>query len=159
MLKKAAAQVNLDLNLLDKSRADAIMQACDEILADASWSLDQFPVDIYQTGSGTSTNMNVNEVIASRANELLGHPRRPIIPQPPANEPTGAPGGSPVLARTGATAPSVHPNDHVNMGQSSNDTVPTSIHLMALIMFSTKLDPAMELLYRSLKKKSRSSGP
>ena len=77
MLKKAAAVVNAELGVLDKKLADAIVAACDEIIADAEWSRDQFPVDVYQTGSGTSTNMNVNEVIASRANEILGgKPRR-----------------------------------------------------------------------------------
>src|SRR5579884_3920790 len=77
MLKKAAALVNADLGLLDKKLADAIAQAADEILADAPWSLNQFPVDIYQTGSGTSTNMNVNEVLASLAAERLGTPVHP----------------------------------------------------------------------------------
>src|ERR1041384_5717501 len=72
LLKKAAATVNHDLALLKPELAAAIIQAAEEILADAEWSKDQFPVDIYQTGSGTSTNMNVNEVIASRANEILG---------------------------------------------------------------------------------------
>src|SRR5215475_10871818 len=110
MLKKAAATVNRDLGLLKPELAAAIIQAADEVLADAPWSLDQFPVDVYQTGSGTSTNMNVNEVLASRANEILG----------------GAPDGNPGLSRV-AVPRVVHPNDHVNLGQSSNDTIPTSL--------------------------------
>src|ERR1019366_3414331 len=103
MLKKAAAMVNAELGVLDKKLADAIVAACDEIIAGAQWSRDQFPVDVYQTGSGTSTNMNVNEVVASRANEILGGKRGDKSP--------------------------VHPNDHANLCQSSNDVFPTAIHI------------------------------
>ena len=126
-LKKAAARTNEALGLLDKKRADAIAQTCDEI-ADGKLA-DQFPVDVYQTGSGTSTNMNLNEVIASRANEILGGQR-------------------------GARAP-VHPNDTVNMGQSSNDTIPTSLHIMALWEIKTRLRPGLETLARALRAKSQ----
>jgi fumarate hydratase class II len=129
MLKKAAARVNEELGLLEKRLADAIVRACDEILADAEWSRDQFPVDVYQTGSGTSTNMNVNEVVASRANELLGGKR-------------------------GNKSP-VHPNDHVNRGQSSNDTIPTSIQVMASVLLRDQLDPAVQILINSLEKKTK----
>jgi fumarate hydratase class II len=101
LIKRCAAEVNRDLGRLDPSLAEAIVRAASEVAA-GEWA-DQFPLDWLQTGSGTSTHMNVNEVIANRANELLGAPR-------------------------GARAP-VHPNDHVNTGQSSNDVFPTAIHL------------------------------
>ncbi len=105
LIKRAAAEVNHDLGLLDEQLANAIMQAADEILAGKL--RDQFVVDPFQAGAGTSHNMNVNEVIANRANEILGHaledPRKPI-----------------------------NPNDHVNMAQSTNDTIPTAIRLGAL---------------------------
>jgi fumarate hydratase, class II len=127
LLKKAAALTNLELGLLDKKLAKAIAQAADEIVAGKL--ADQFPVDVYQTGSGTSTNMNVNEVIASRANEILGSKR-------------------------GDKAP-VHPNDHVNMGQSSNDAIPTSMHVAALVQIKQVLRPALASLEESLSKKSR----
>ncbi|MGN6368542.1 MAG: class II fumarate hydratase [Phycisphaerae bacterium] len=129
MLKKAAALVNTDLNLLDKKLSDAIVQAADEVLADTPWSLNQFPVDVYQTGSGTSTNMNVNEVLASRANELLGGKRGDKSP--------------------------VHPNDHVNMSQSSNDTIPTSMRVMAHTLINGPLFSAAGLLTDSLHKKAQ----
>jgi fumarate hydratase class II len=129
LLKKAAATVNRDLGLLKPELAAAIIQAADEVLADAEWSRDQFPVDIYQTGSGTSTNMNVNEVLASRANELLGGKR-------------------------GDHAP-IHPNDHVNLGQSSNDTIPTSFQVMAATLIDNKLHPTLKILRDSLEQKSK----
>ncbi len=124
LLKKAAATVNRDLALLKPEFANAIIQAADEILADTPWSLDQFPVDIYQTGSGTSTNMNVNEVLASRANEILGLIMRlsrqsrwkPAAVRPCSNLPR------PITVAIPHCTPPIHPNDHVNMGQSSNDT-------------------------------------
>ncbi len=122
LLKKAAALTNQHLGLLDAKIAQAIAAAADEI---ASGKLaDQFPVDVYQTGSGTSTNMNVNEVIASRANELLGGKR-------------------------GDKAP-VHPNDHVNMGQSSNDTIPTTLHVAALVEIKQVLRPGLVELENAL---------
>src|SRR5512141_1756626 len=100
-IKKAAALTNRDLGALPAKIADLIVQAADEVIAGARD--DEFPLSVWQTGSGTQTNMNVNEVIAGRANELA----------------TGARGGK---------AP-VHPNDHVNMSQSTNDVFPTAIHL------------------------------
>ncbi len=105
LIKRAAASVNLDLGLLDEQMANAIIQAADEVLAGKL--SDQFVVDPFQAGAGTSHNMNINEVIANRANEILGHaledPRKPV-----------------------------NPNDHVNMAQSTNDTIPTAIRLGAL---------------------------
>jgi len=103
-IKKAAAQTHKETGRLDAERADAIVRAADEVLA--GQHLDQFVVDVYQAGAGTSHNMNVNEVLANRANELLGQAR-------------------------GTYAP-VHPNDHVNMAQSTNDVIPTAIRLACL---------------------------
>ncbi len=105
MVKRAAAEVNFDLGLLDEKMAKAIMQAADEILAGQLH--DQFVVDPFQAGAGTSHNMNANEVIANRANEILGF-------------------------KLDDAKKSVSPNDHVNMAQSTNDTIPTSIRLGAL---------------------------
>jgi len=140
MLKKAAAQTNMELGLLEKKLGEAICQACDEIAkGDPRFAADfkaHFPVDVYQTGSGTSTNMNVNEVVASRANEILG----------------GGGGGR------GDKSP-VHPNDHVNMGQSSNDTIPTSLHVMALFEVRNDLRPALAQLHTALMKKSEEFWP
>jgi fumarate hydratase class II len=127
LIKKYAAQVNKDLGLLDAQFARSIMTAADEV---AAGKMDeQFVVDIFQTGSGTSTNMNANEVIATRANELLTGKRDARKP--------------------------VHPNDHVNMGQSSNDVIPSAIHIAALTSVTEHLVPALEILYESLHKKSR----
>jgi fumarate hydratase class II len=125
-IKAAAARVNSQLGLLDPKIADAIVAAASEVVEGKHH--DQFPIDVYQTGSGTSTNMNLNEVIANRASELLGGQR-----------------GSKL----------VHPNDHVNMGQSSNDTIPTSIHLAALVGIEQDLIPALEHLKGALEAKSK----
>jgi fumarate hydratase, class II len=126
LIKRAAAEVNFELGLLDEKRRNAITQAAQEI--EEGKLADQFPIDVFQTGSGTSTNMNLNEVIASRANEILG----------------GKPGDkSPV-----------HPNDHVNMSQSSNDTIPTSLYVSALVAIEKDLRPALRVLEESLRKKS-----
>jgi len=105
VVKKAAAMVNLDLGLLDEERGQAILQAAQEVI-DGRWD-DQFVVDPFQAGAGTSHNMNVNEVIANRANQILGYD-------------------------LDAADKPVHPNDHVNMGQSTNDTIPTAIRLGCL---------------------------
>ena len=127
LIKKYAAQVNADLGLLDPQLAIPIMAAADEV---AVGKMDeQFVVDIFQTGSGTSTNMNANEVIATRANELLTGKRDARKP--------------------------VHPNDQVNMGQSSNDVIPTAIHIAALTSVTEDLVPGLEMLYESLRKKSK----
>lgn len=126
-IKKAAAEVNAEIGLLDPSISALIGQASDEVIAG---QLDnQFVVDIYQTGSGTSTNMNANEVISNRAIELSG----------------GA---------LGSKSP-VHPNDHVNKSQSSNDVIPTAIHVAAAIELRTRLIPALERLHGALIEKAR----
>ena len=127
LVKQCAAAVNRELGLLDGKLAHAIHQAAREVV---EGKFDrQFPVDVFQTGSGTSTNMNANEVIAGRANELL----------------TGTKGGK---------AP-VHPNDHVNLCQSSNDVIPTVIHLAALTELKQRLVPALTVLHRSLTRKAQ----
>lgn len=126
-IKLAAAEANFQLGLVDGKIADAIVQAATEILSGAH--ADQFPIDVYQTGSGTSTNMNVNEVIAARAREILGAER--------------------------SDRDLVHPNDHVNRCQSSNDVIPTATHVAAAVLISERLLPALIELERVLKKKSR----
>jgi fumarate hydratase class II len=126
LIKWAAATVNVSLDLLDKKIADAIVASSREVI-DGRWD-EQFPVDIFQTGSGTSTNMNANEVIANRAAELLGGAR-----------------GSKV----------VHPNDHVNLGQSSNDVIPTAIHIAAGDAIERQLIPALTRLQQALDSKAR----
>jgi fumarate hydratase class II len=122
LVKKAAAAVHARLGLLDARVAEAIGRAADEVIAGRFD--DHFPLVIWQSGSGTQTNMNVNEVLANRANELLG-------------------------GRLGEKTP-VHPNDHVNIGQSTNDTVPTSIHVAAMVAVRTRLLPALDRLAGSL---------
>jgi len=126
LIKWGAARVNRELGGLDARLAEAIEQAALEV-ADGRFD-DQFVVDVYQTGSGTSTNMNANEVIANRAAEILGAPR-----------------GSRGI---------VHPNDHVNRGQSSNDVIPTALHLAALLALDEVLDPAIREVGRELEAKS-----
>ena len=125
VIKLAAARVNAELGLLDGDVAKAVEAAAREV-ADGKWD-EHFVVDIFQTGSGTSTNTNANEVIANRATEIMG-------------------------AEMGSHL--VHPNDHVNMGQSSNDVIPTAIHLSALTQMSQELVPALSKLHASLKEKS-----
>jgi fumarate hydratase class II len=127
LIKRAAAEVNHRLGLLDARRARAIVRAAQEVI-DGKLD-DHFPLVVWQTGSGTQTNMNVNEVIANRANELLGGKR-------------------------GANAP-VHPNDHVNMSQSSNDCFPTAIHIAAAREITQQLIPALTHLQDALQKKTR----
>ncbi len=123
LIKKAAARTNAFLKKLDEKQARVIEEAAGEV---AVGTLDEhFPVDVFQTGSGTSSNMNANEVIANRANQLLGE------------------GG-----------PMVHPNDHVNMGQSSNDVFPTAIHVAALVGIEKRLLPALEKLESTLADKA-----
>jgi fumarate hydratase class II len=129
-IKCAAAAVNEELGLLEPTIAGAIRRAATEVIAG---KLDkEFIVDIFQTGSGTSTNMNANEVIANRALELLGKPR-----------------GS----------KEIHPNDHVNMGQSSNDAIPTAMHMAALSAIQRKLLPALEKLHAALRLKAEEFDP
>src|SRR2546421_7559218 len=127
LIKWSAAQANHDLGLLDAHRAALIVQAAEEVI---EGKLDQHcPLDIFQTGSGTSTNTNANEVIANRCAQLAGKP-------------------------IGAREP-VHPNDHVNMGQSSNDVIPSAIHISAAEQFKTCLIPALTKLENALAAKAR----
>ncbi len=121
-LKKASLLANLDLNMIEKQIANAILEAVNEIIQENK-HLDQFPIDIFQTGSGTQTNMNMNEVLANRANEILGSPMGKKHP--------------------------VHPNDHVNKSQSSNDVIPSTMHLSTLHMIQN-LFPVLERLKEHL---------
>ncbi|MGD8881272.1 MAG: class II fumarate hydratase [Desulfobacterales bacterium] len=127
LLKKCAASVNEKLGLLDSKLADAIATAAQEVI-DGQLD-DQFVVNVFQTGSGTSTNMNMNEVLACRANEILTGKRS---------------GKSPI-----------HPNDHVNLGQSSNDVIPSVIHIAAFVSIRERLIPSLHLLQQSLAKKAK----
>ena len=123
LIKKGAALTNLELGTLDAETAEAIAAAADEVAA-GKWD-DEFVLDIYQTGSGTSTNMNTNEVVAHRADQILG-----------------GEGGR------------VHPNDHVNFGQSSNDTIPSAIHISARVAMERELIPALTHLRDALTAKA-----
>jgi fumarate hydratase class II len=125
LVKKAAAAVNLELGLLEKSKSEAIQRAADEVLAGRHDG--EFPLVVWQTGSGTQTNMNLNEVLANRASELLGGER-----------------GQKRL---------VHPNDDVNLGQSSNDVFPTAMHVAAARALREDVLPASEALRSTLAKK------
>ena len=127
IVKLAAAETNRELGLLDQRRARAIIRAAREVI-DGKLD-DHFPLVVWQTGSGTQTNMNLNEVIANRANELLG-------------------------GKLGAKQP-VHPNDHVNMSQSSNDSFPTAMHIAAATRITADLVPALKLLHAALRKKEK----
>src|SRR5258708_6904042 len=130
MVKKAAARTNLELGLLPRRKARAIAAAAQEVI---DGKLDgQFPIDVYQTGSGTSTNTNANEVIANRATEILGGER-----------------GSKL----------VHPNDQVNLCQSSNDVIPTAIQLASAMAIKDEFIPALEKLRRALEAKSKEFWP
>jgi fumarate hydratase class II len=127
LVKQAAAEVNRDLGSLDRKRAQAIIAVAQDI---ATGRLDaHFPLSVWQTGSGTQTNMNVNEVIANAANLALG-------------------------GELGAKSP-VHPNDHVNMSQSSNDSIPTAMHIAAVMAIEGALKPALKDLQSALDKKAR----
>lgn len=127
LIKRYAAETNAELGLIDRSLADAIVQAAEEVY-EGRWD-DHFPVDVFQTGSGTSTNMNMNEVLANRANEILGYPR-------------------------GSRHP-VHPNDHVNRGQSSNDVIPSAIHIAVRTQLEGHLLPALAELAEALTAKAQ----
>ena len=126
LIKKAAAKVNYELGLLDQEKAKAITQASDEVLTGKHRS--QFVVDAYQAGAGTSHNMNVNEVLANRANEILG----------------GECG----------SYDRVHPNDHVNMSQSTNDVIPTAVRVAGVLLWK-KLDASLESLQKALERKTK----
>jgi len=125
VVKKAAAQANDDLGLVPEEKAECIVEAADEVIAGEHD--DQFPVDVFQTGSGTSSNMNANEVIANRATEIYG-------------------------GEIGSRE--IHPNDHVNFGQSSNDVIPTAMHVAALEAVEKDLLPALETLADALDEKT-----
>ena len=126
-LKKAAAYTNCDAGILDQNKRDLIAKVCDEILEGKLD--DQFPLVIWQTGSGTQTNMNVNEVIANRAIEMMG-------------------------GKLGSKKP-VHPNDHVNKSQSTNDVFPTAMHIAIALKSKEKLLPSLKLLEKELAKKTK----
>jgi fumarate hydratase class II len=125
VVKKSAARANADLGLVPEERAEAIVEAADEVIAGEHD--DQFPVDVFQTGSGTSSNMNANEVIANRATEIYG-------------------------GEIGSRE--IHPNDHVNFGQSSNDVIPTAMHVAALEAVEKDLLPALSTLADALDAKA-----
>lgn len=127
LVKRAAAETNRDLGLLDAKRAGAIVRAAQEVI-DGQHD-DHFPLVVWQTGSGTQTNMNLNEVIANRANECLGGKRGDKTP--------------------------IHPNDHVNMSQSSNDSFPTAMHIAAADRIAHELLPALEVLHAALAAKQK----
>jgi fumarate hydratase class II len=126
LIKLAAAQTNAELGLIDKSQAERIAQAAHDV-ADGKLD-DHFPLDIFQTGSGTSTNMNANEVIANHAATKAG---------------------------SDSQTKKIHPNDHVNFGQSSNDVIPTALHIAAGLAIKDELLPALETLKTSLERKSK----
>src|SRR5438477_4676345 len=126
IIKKAAAMTNAELGILDKKIAGAIIKASDEVLSGKH--REHFVVDVYQAGAGTSHNMNINEVLANRANEILG-------------------------AKRGTYSP-VHPNDHVNMAQSTNDVIPTAIRLACLTELGG-LQKAFENLARAFENKGK----
>jgi fumarate hydratase class II len=125
-VKRAVAQVNLDLGVLDKTKAQAIIAAADEVIAGKHDA--EFPLVVWQTGSGTQTNMNMNEVLANRASEILGGER--------------------------GEGRKVHPNDDVNRGQSSNDVFPTAMHVAAVHALRGQLAPALRTLRDTLAKKA-----
>ncbi|MGY6530942.1 MAG: class II fumarate hydratase [Cyanobacterium sp.] len=127
VLKKASASANRDLGCLDKEKADLIAIACEEILA-GKWD-DHFPLYVWMTGSGTQSNMNVNEVIANRAIQMVG-------------------------GELGSKNP-IHPNDHVNMSQSSNDTFPTAMHIASAIALNNRLIPKVTKLRDALHQKAQ----
>ena len=120
-IKKIAAKANAKLGCIDGAIASSISTACDRLLSDSNL-MDNFPVDVFQTGSGTSSNMNANEVISNIATNIYGQP--------------------------------VDPNDHVNFGQSSNDVVPSAIHVSARMILESTLKPAIEYLIGSIEEKA-----
>ena len=127
MLKKCAAKTNMEIGKLDSKIGEAICEAADRLLNTDFMA--HFPLSMWQTGSGTQTNMNCNEVLANMASEILGGKRGEKKP--------------------------VHPNDHTNMGQSSNDTFPTAMHIAIAADIAEKLLPALRKLYKDLDSKSK----
>jgi len=128
IVKKAAARVNVSMGILSPKIGDSIVTVVDEIL-NGKLGREHFPLVVWQTGSGTQSNMNVNEVISNRANQILGKP-------------------------LGAKAP-IHPNDHVNKSQSSNDTFPTAMHISCALSLRDTVIPALELLESTLTAKAK----
>ena len=126
ILKKACLLANTELDTIENDISNAILKAIDELLNENKY-LDQFPIDVYQTGSGTQTNMNMNEVLANRANQILGYPMGQKKP--------------------------VHPNDHINKCQSSNDVIPTAMHLSVIQLIHQKLLPALDKILNVLNQK------
>jgi fumarate hydratase class II len=131
LVKRTCAQANVEIGVLDADLGKAIVQACDQVIG--GQLDDHFPLDVFQTGSGTSTHMNANEVIANRAIQLLG-------------------------GQVGSRHP-VHPNDHVNLGQSSNDVIPTAIHVAAVLALRDDLISALSSLREALAEKARIFDP
>lgn len=132
IVKKAAALTNIELKTVDEKIAKAIIKAADEVIS-GDIGYDNFPLVVWQTGSGTQTNMNINEVLSNRAIEIMG-------------------------GEMGSKKP-VHPNDHVNNGQSSNDTFPTAMHIAAVLQIAEVLLPGLNRLYAALEKKSQEFMP
>ena len=126
LVKRACLSANEKSDIIDAKIAKAIFQAIDELLNEGKF-FDQFPIDVFQTGSGTQINMNMNEVLANRANEILGQPK--------------------------GTKHPVHPNDHVNKSQSSNDVIPTAMHLASVNLIQKNLLPALKFLEKILEQK------
>ncbi|MDO8812769.1 MAG: class II fumarate hydratase [Gallionella sp.] len=162
-VKRAAALVNSGLGLLSGEKADAIVQAADEVLAGQHGQ--EFVLSVWQTGSGTQSNMNMNEVLANRASELLGGVRgeaRKVQPRDGAAEPSGAGVAAlhllPQTADFVGNVSKVHPNDEVNLGQSSNDIFPTAMHVAAALGIAQRLLPALNILRATLEKKSLAFG-
>jgi fumarate hydratase class II len=166
-IKRVCARVNCDLGLLDEHKAEAIMRAAEEVLAGQHPS--EFPLSVWQTGSGTQSNMNMNEVLANRASELLGGENTSlkadfvgnvskVQPQHGAAEPSGAGVAASHLLPQSAdfvgNVSKVHPNDDVNLGQSSNDIFPTAMHVAAVIGIQQKILPTLRTLRATLKNKS-----
>jgi fumarate hydratase class II len=125
-LKKACLQANMELGLINQEEGNCILKAIQEMLDEKKFA-DQFPIDVFQTGSGTQTNMNINEVLANRANQLLGYEMGKKYP--------------------------IHPNDHVNKGQSSNDVIPSAMHISTIRSISEQLLPALTNLKKTLDQK------
>ncbi|MBK5112556.1 MAG: class II fumarate hydratase [Candidatus Heimdallarchaeota archaeon] len=126
LVKRACLSANQKSEVIDEEIGKAVFQTIDEMLNEGKF-FDQFPIDVFQTGSGTQINMNMNEVLANRANEILGHPKGKKHP--------------------------VHPNDHINRSQSSNDVIPTAMHLASVNLIQYNLIPSLELLEKTLKQK------
>ena len=126
LVKRACLSANQKSEVIDEEIGKAVFQTIDEMLNEGKF-FDQFPIDVFQTGSGTQINMNMNEVLANRANEILGHPKGKKHP--------------------------VHPNDYINRSQSSNDVIPTAMHLASVNLIQYNLIPSLELLEKTLKQK------